>query len=76
MTINQNRETINPVMQEDKINEGKFIMAGVEGTLEDFGKYSHLTNLELRTCMIRLARELHEARMKINEGIKKYPQEQ
>ena len=72
MTFNQNRETINPVMQENKINEGTFIIAGVEGTLEDFAKYDHLTNLELRTCMVRLARELHEARMKINAGLKKH----
>jgi|TARA_R110000751_G_scaffold276846_2_gene378043 hypothetical protein len=60
------------MINETKINEGTFIVAGVEGSLEDFAKYDHLTNLELRTCMVRLARDLHEARMKINAGLKKH----
>ena len=56
-----------------EINHGKLIMAGVEGTLEDFAKYDHLTKEELRSCMARMASELSEARKKISEGIQKYP---
>jgi len=55
--------------QLDKIHEGKFIMAGVEGVLEDFSRRGeNFTNEELRSCMARMAKELQEARERINEG--------
>jgi hypothetical protein len=53
----------------DIINSAKLDMAGIEGVLEDMAKRDDYTNAELRGCMVRMAQQLHETRMKINEAI-------
>ena len=76
MTPHTLSDIINSVMRQEqftKINDAKFDMAGVEGVLEDVAKRDDYTNAELRSCMVRMAQTLGEARVKISTAVQQHP---
>ena len=44
-------------------------MAGVEGVLEDLARRDDYTNAELRSAMVRMAQDIHDARFQIKRNV-------